>query len=249
MFEVPMSASPPPLHADAGVFLDVDGTLLDITATPVETRVDAQLRTLLQACAQRLGGALALVSGRSLEQIDALFAPLRLPAAGLHGLERRSGDRERRALAPDPALDGARLRLEEFVAAHPGTLLEDKRASLALHVRLAPRFTAAAQAAIRAELATLGSAYALQPGKCVFEIKPAGASKVHAIEEFLAEPPFAGRMPIFAGDDHTDAAAIGAVAARGGIGIAVGEGIEGPYRLADPKALRRWLRDFVAATD
>jgi len=243
-----MPRPPPPLSSTASLFLDVDGTLLDIAPTPGAVCVEPALRALLGACAQRLGGALALVSGRTLAQIDALFAPLRLPAAGLHGLERRDAAGQWRSKAPEePALAGARPRLERFVEAHPGTLLEDKGASLALHVRLAPRFLAPARAAALAELAALGAGFELQEGKCVLEIKPRGADKAGAIAQFLEEPPFAGRLPVFAGDDLTDAAAIRAVAAAGGIAIAVGERIEGPYAFGAPHELRAWLARFLEA--
>jgi trehalose 6-phosphate phosphatase len=243
-----MSRAPPPLSSAACLFLDVDGTLVEITPTPFDTRVDEPLREMLTALATRLGGALALVSGRSLAQLDALFAPLELPAAGLHGLERRNAAGvERRVRGADPALDPVRTRLARFVDAHPGTLLEDKGASIAVHFRLAPQFAAPARAATRAELALLGDGFCLQEGKCVLEIRPSGVSKAGAIEEFLREPPFLGRLPVFAGDDLTDEGALRAVESAGGIAIAVGCRIDGPYFLPDPAALRAWLRQFLSA--
>jgi len=243
-----MRCAPPPLFSEACLFLDVDGTLLDITPTPFETRVDERLRELLAAVSLRLAGALALVSGRSLAQLDALFAPLKLPAAGLHGLERRNarGD-ERRVRSADPTLEPVRTSLARFVAAHPGTLLEDKGASLALHFRLAPQFASLARAAASLERARLGSGFCLQEGKCVVEIRPSGVSKSSAIQEFLREPPFAGRRPVFAGDDLTDEGALGMVRTEGGVAIAVGDRIDGPYYFENPAALRNWLRRFTAA--
>lgn len=242
------SRAPPPLHDDAALFLDVDGTLLDITATPDETRVEAALLETLAAASTRLGGALALVSGRSLAQLDALFAPLMLPCAGTHGLERRSAEGTlRRARRADPMLEPSRTALRRFVMDHPRTLLEDKGASLALHFRLAPVFGAPARAAARAELARLGAGFELQEGKCVVEIRPAGVSKARAIEEFLGEAPFAGRVPVFAGDDLTDVGALRTVETSGGIAIAVGARIDGPFSFPEPAALRAWLACFVAA--
>jgi trehalose 6-phosphate phosphatase len=243
-----MKCAPPPLSATACLFLDVDGTLLDITPTPQQTRADERIRELLVRVSARLAGALALVSGRSLAQLDELLAPLRLPAAGLHGLERRNAlGEERRVRSADARLEPVRTSLARFVAAHPGTLLEDKGASVAVHFRLAPQFGAAAHAAAAAELARLREGFCLQEGKCVVEIRPSGVSKASAIEEFLREPPFAGRRPVFAGDDLTDEAALRAVASAGGIAVAVGDRIDGPYFLSDPPAVRGWLASFVAA--
>lgn len=240
---------PPPLFDEAALFLDVDGTLIEITSTPTQTRVDPSVRSLLEALVERLSGAVALVSGRSLAQLDALFAPLQLPSAGLHGLERRSTatGEQRRVRHSDLSLEPARTALGRWVAAHPQTLLEDKGASLALHFRLAPQFAAPARAAALAELARLGTGYQLLEGKCVVELKPAGFTKASAIEEFLREPPFAGRVPVFAGDDLSDQDALQAVDDAGGVAVAVGERVDGAYFLPHPEALREWLRSFITA--
>src|ERR1700735_3220680 len=121
------------------LFLDVDGTLIELTDSPLETFADPGLKTLLSHVAERLGGALALISGRSIDYLDALFSPLRLPAAGLHGVERRkaSGILQGDSYV-DAQLNAARTALAAFVEAHPGTCLEDKDRSLAVHYRLAP---------------------------------------------------------------------------------------------------------------
>src|SRR5260221_8893516 len=138
-------AGPPALGPDAALFLDVDGTLLPIAATPEAVAVPPSLRGLLDALRHRLGGALALVSGRTVADIDRLFHPLVLPAAGLHGLERRPGSGPVRRPGRPAWVDRIVPLLEDFVARHPGALFEDKGLSLALHYRLAPSATAAAQ--------------------------------------------------------------------------------------------------------
>src|ERR1700691_5672414 len=135
-----MQTLPPP-SLQWCLFLDVDGTLIELTDSPLDTFADPELKTLLGHVAERLGGALALVSGRSIGYLDALFAPLRLPAAGLHGVERRkSSGGIQGASYVDAQLNAARTALALFVESHPGTLLEDKGRSIAVHFRLAPQF-------------------------------------------------------------------------------------------------------------
>jgi trehalose 6-phosphate phosphatase len=229
------------------LFLDVDGTLLDIVDRPDAVRVPADLGRTLEAAAEREQGALALISGRSLDQLDTLFAPHRFCAAGLHGLERRNahGDVLRPSVS-EAALGLARERLRDFVRRDPGLLLEDKRLSLALHFRGAPQLEEDARRAMQALCAELGPQMQLQEGKCVLELKPAGASKRTAIEAFMHEAPFAGRVPVFAGDDVTDEDGFAAVNALGGYSIRVG--CEGPTqarcRVEGVTQLRDWLESM-----
>ena len=216
---------PRPTHDVGGApafFLDVDGTLLDIAEAPDRVHVPPRVVDVLARLAGSFGGAVALVSGRPIADLDRLLSPLRLPCAGLHGAERRDARGELRRHGMDGALDAARTALSSFCAAHPGTLLEDKGAALALHYRLAPAAESQARRAVGRALAGLGPAFALQEGKCVLEIKPAGSSKAHAIEEFMAEAPFAGRVPVFAGDDVTDEDGFRAVNRLGGLSVRVG---------------------------
>jgi trehalose 6-phosphate phosphatase len=229
------------------LFLDVDGTLLDLAETPSDVIVDLSLKSLLTAVSSRLAGALALVSGRSIETMDALFAPLVLPAAGLHGVERRSASGELFGdQSTDEALTDAHAALTAFVETHPNTLLEDKGRALALHYRLAPEFEMSArQAAINAAR-SLGAAYHVQEGKMVLEIKPRGSTKGSAVQAFMQEPPFAGRLPVFVGDDLTDQAGFRVVEALGGISIAVGHRVQGQWRLENPAAVRHWLASIAA---
>jgi trehalose 6-phosphate phosphatase len=240
----------PPFQPGWALFLDVDGTLLDIAERPdqVDThKVDCALVAGLQRAA---GGALALISGRSLAQLDVMFAPLRLPAAGQHGYERRDvrGERHRHRFPVD-SLRPAKDALRAFAGRHAGLVFEDKGASVALHYRLAPQLEQAALDAVREVSAPLGDAVQVQGGKMVWELKPAGADKGTAIEEFMGEPPFAGRTPVFLGDDVTDEHGFRVVNRLGGHSIKVGEGESAArFRLPSPAAARDWLRGWLSAS-
>lgn len=236
-------AALPVWRDDWALFLDVDGTILEIAATPDAVRVPAQAVTAIAAAYRRLSGAVALVSGRSISDLDRLFAPLELPAAGSHGAQRRtaagrvSGRHDAAALAP------ARERLARWTQAHVGALLEDKRDSLALHYRNVPQLEREARLAVAEAAAAAGPAFHVQEGKMVLEIKARGTSKGRAIEEFMEEAPFKGRRPVFIGDDLTDEAGFEAVNRLGGHSIAVG--IERPtrarWRLRDAPDVLCWL--------
>jgi len=231
-----------PLPHTACLFLDVDGTLIELADTPLATYANDDLKRLLARVAERLHGALALVSGRSIEYLDALFAPLNLPIAGLHGVERRSaaGVLERSGI--DPAhLDHARASLSALVAAHPGTLLEDKGRTIAVHFRLAPHAEAVVRQSVTGIVGSLGAGYHAQDGNMMIEIKPRGFSKGDAIAAFMREPPFAGRLPVFVGDDLTDLDGFAVVESHGGMSIGVGDRVKGQYQLEDPAAVRAWL--------
>jgi trehalose 6-phosphate phosphatase len=242
-----MRSQAPAVSQDVSLFLDVDGTLVELQETPAEVVVGQPLKTLLTEVSRRLEGAVALVSGRSIETLDALFEPLVFPAAGLHGVERRSASGERRGASyVDPALAPARLALMAFVESHPGTLLEDKGRALALHYRLAPEFETRARQAISVLVRPLAPAYHVQEGKMVLEIKPHEFTKATAIEEFLTEAPFVGRTPVVVGDDLTDQAGFRLVEALGGVSIAVGHRVQGQWRFDNPAAVRHWLAAIAA---
>jgi trehalose 6-phosphate phosphatase len=242
-----MRSRAPAASPDLSLFLDVDGTLVELAETPSEVVVGEPLKTLLTEVSRRLEGAVALVSGRSIETLDAMFEPLVFPAAGLHGVERRGASGERRGASYcDPSLDPARLSLTAFVESHPGTLLEDKGRALALHFRLAPGFESHARQAVSALVRPLAPAYHVQEGKMVLEIKPQEFTKAGAIEEFLEEAPFAGRTPVVVGDDLTDQAGFRLVEGLGGISIAVGHRLQGQWRFDNPAAVRRWLASIAA---
>lgn len=243
---------PRPTHDVGGApafFLDVDGTLLDIAEAPDRVHVPPRVVHVLSRLSDACCGAVALVSGRPIVDLDRLLSPLRLPCAGLHGAERRGARGEVRQHGMDGALDAARTELASFCDAHRGTLLEDKGAALALHYRLAPAAETAARRAVGRVLAGLGPAFVLQEGKCVLEIKPAGSSKAHAIEEFMAEAPFAGRVPVFAGDDVTDEDGFRAVNRFGGLSVRVGAGAQtaAATALAGVDEVLEWLSAWPAA--
>lgn len=244
-----MQTLPPPA-LDWCLFLDVDGTLIELTDSPLETFADANLKALLSSVAERLGGAVALVSGRSIRYLDQLFAPLRLPAAGLHGVERRKASGAMHGASfTDTQLDAVRAAANALVQAHPGTLLEDKGRTIAVHFRLAPQFESQVRDALEEAAKPLGSNYHIQEGSMVLEIKPKGFSKAAAIKAFLKEPPFTGRTPVFVGDDLTDQEGLRAVEDQGGISIAVGTRVNAQYRLADAAAVGEWLQGIAALHD
>lgn len=237
-----MSSSPPPANRRLALFLDIDGTLVDFTDTPSQTTSDPQINALLGGLAVQLGGAVALVSGRAIRTIDALFAPLRLPAAGLHGVERRDARGILHGVQDsDPALDGLRAATAALARRYPGTLIEDKGRSLGVHYRLAPAWADQVRAAALALAVPLADRYEVQEGAMLVEIKPRGVSKGTAIEAFLAEAPFAGRLPVFIGDDLTDQHGFDAVERHGGYSIGVGPRIAGTYHLDSVAAVRGWL--------
>jgi trehalose 6-phosphate phosphatase len=246
-----VDAAVPDIAAEWALFLDVDGTLLEIAPTPDATTVPAGLKELLGSLRGRARGALALISGRSLAQIDELFAPLCLPAAGLHGLERRTaaGVRQDAHTMHEFPLT-ARRYLAQMVGRYPRLLLEDKGATLALHYRMAPDLQQVAQETMETALKRAGPGYALLAGKMVVELKPASISKSHAIAAFMSEPPFHGRTPIFVGDDHTDEAGFEYVNRVGGLSIQIGAK---PPRgakchLPDVPALHAWLGSLLYET-
>ncbi|MGH8217886.1 MAG: trehalose-phosphatase [Steroidobacteraceae bacterium] len=236
----------PVLRDDAALFLDIDGTLIEIAPTPESVEVPPGLPALLGRLSRRFAGSLALVSGRALEDIDRLFRPFRFPAAGIHGAERRDafGNHHYIGLTSED-LSPARVELRRFAARHPALLLEDKGLSLALHFRQAPELEARVREALEQARVRLPSDAHLQPGHCVIELKGGAASKRAAIEEFLQEPPFAGRVPVYLGDDLTDVDALTHVQSAGGLGIYVGpEPQPGLAWLPRPAAVLEWLRSL-----
>jgi trehalose 6-phosphate phosphatase len=244
-----MTQTPPP-SLEWCLFLDVDGTLLELTDSPFDTCADAELKALLSEVAERLGGALALVSGRSIEYLDALFAPLRLPAAGLHGVERRKASGIMHGASfVDSQLDPARAVFKALVETHPGTLFEDKGRTVALHFRMAPQFESIVRETMVAAAAQLSSNYHIQEGSMMLEVKPRGFTKGSAIGAFMREPPFSGRKPVFVGDDLTDLDGFKAVEDQGGISIAVGDRVPAQYRLENVAAVRAWLKGIAALHD
>ncbi|MDH4045394.1 MAG: trehalose-phosphatase [Gemmatimonadota bacterium] len=241
--------TPPHLTPDAALFLDLDGTLLELADRPAAVAADDALRGRLVTLTHALGGAVAVVSGRAINDLDRILRPLVLPAAGQHGIEWRDATRHRRQ-HPTPTLPAETLaELDLFVAAHPGTLLESKGASFAVHFRGRPD-AARAVATILADAARdAGPGWEVLQGKMMTELRPAGVHKGDGIRRLLADPPFAGRRPVFVGDDWTDEDGFVAVNALQGISVAVAveRETQARYRLDGVAAVHDWLDRSAAA--
>jgi len=232
---------------DCALFLDFDGTLVDIAPRPDQVVVTPQLLAALAALQQRLQGRLAIVSGRPVAELDRMLAPLTLPAAGVHGMERRGSDGVLRQL-PAPDFTAVRTQAHALAARHPGLWVEEKHGALALHYRQAPQLQALCvetmDGAVRSSPGLL-----LMEGKMIVEIKAAGVSKGTAIRDFLAEAPFAGCRPLFIGDDTTDEAGFDHVQRIGGIGLKVGPGATvANCRIGSSQAVREALARAATST-
>ena len=226
------------------LFLDIDGTLLDLAPTPTEVVVPPDLPDLLRALARRLGGAVAVVSGRALTDIDTLLSPLTLAAAGQHGAEIRLPDGGvERFDAAAKVLDSLLPAVRAFAAARPGILVEDKGMTIAAHCRQVPQYQSELGEFLDGLAARHSDCLETIRGHRVFEIKPRNLSKRTAVEHFMRVSPFAGRLPVFIGDDRTDEDGFAAVKAAGGYAIRVG--LDGPsladWRIADPAGTRAFL--------
>ena len=244
---MPRPGFPPAPCADWAYFLDVDGTLIDIADTPDAVRVDSALLELIARLHHSSGGAVALVSGRSVSDLEKYLGTLRLPLAGQHGLERRdAAGRLWIHAAPPEAKCTIKEALAPVLARHPGLLLEDKGLTLALHYRLAPHLAAYAHRLMARLAGAAGARLEVQRGKRVAEVKPSGIDKGTAVAEYLAEPPFRGRRPVFIGDDLNDEHGFAEVNKLDGISIKVGRGGScARFRLRDVAAVRRWLEDAL----
>lgn len=241
---------PPPLHEGCAVFLDIDGTLLELAPAPDKVNVSEGLVVLLQSLRRRLGGALALITGRAIGDVDRLFPEMRMAIAGQHGCERRDAQGTLHLHASRTAtLDRLRVLFTTFAYRHPGLVLEDKGASLALHYRQAPRLAAHVHRTVRETVALSGTTgYRLQPGKCLLELKPDGRDKGSAIRDYMDERPFRGRCPVFIGDDRGDEHGFAVVEGMGGWAIKVGGGrTRARFRLPDVTAVVGWLGALPAS--
>jgi trehalose 6-phosphate phosphatase len=230
------------------ILLDIDGTLLDLARTPREVWVPPGLAATLHALRARTKGALALVSGRSLNDIDLIFAPDHFPAVGGHGAEMRlSIDSEAVATHAPPMDKELKSRLAAIARLSPGILLEDKGYSLALHYRLAPHAEKAIYEAVSLIRADLPNApIEVLPGKCVCEIKQSGFDKASGVRELMTHEPFAGRRPIFIGDDVTDESVFAIMPDLGGLAFSVGRHANGVAgRFDTPSDVRAWLKRLV----
>ncbi len=235
----------PPWPSRPALFLDLDGTLLEIVDHPRLAAASARLTALLPALPLATGGAVALVSGRAIEDIDRILAPHSFVAAGVHGLQRRDAA-GRLSAAAGTIPPAAQERVRAFAARH-GLLLEDKGVSLALHYRNRAELEADVHRFVESLQALLPPEVEVLLGHKVVEIKPNVANKGDAIRAFMEEAPFNGRTPVFAGDDVTDELGFAAVNALGGVSVKVGEGdTAAGWRLRDVSAVLGWLEAAVA---
>ena len=233
--------------SDGTLLLDLDGTLLDLVDRPDEVVADEQLRTLLNTVAERLNGRLAIISGRSLEQIDAILGPVaaRIALSGSHGCEHRWNGVSAHPVRP-ASLDEVARRFGAEFGDTDGVLIEEKSFGVALHYRMAPAVEAEAVGLAEQLGEELG--LTLQTGKMMVELRVPGGDKGTAVHRLMSRPPMKGTSPIFIGDDVTDEVGFAAARELGGAGILVGEDrpTEAIYALPDPGAVRRWLQEVAA---
>ncbi|WP_213772122.1 trehalose-phosphatase [Bradyrhizobium sp. dw_78] len=247
---VPVSRGRLPRLSETALLLDIDGTLLDLAPTPREVWVPPGLAKTLNGLLERTSGALAFVSGRSLNDIDLIFAPDQFPAVGGHGAEMRlSADGEAVASHAPPMDKELKRRLAAIAKLSPGILLEDKGYSLALHYRLAPHAEKAiyeAVALIRADLPN--APIEVLPGKSVCEIKHSGFNKASGVLELMKHAPFKGRRPLFIGDDVTDESVFAIMPELNGFAFSVGRHAQGVTGHFDqPGDVRTWLAHLLDA--
>jgi trehalose 6-phosphate phosphatase len=245
---VPVPASLVPHLSQTAILLDIDGTLLDFAPTPREVWVPPGLPETLRGLLQRTSGALALVSGRSLNDIDLIFAPDQFPAVGGHGAEMRlTNDAEAVAAHAPPMDKELKLRLAAIAKLSPGILLEDKGYSLALHYRLAPHAEKAIYEAVSLIRADLPNApIEVLPGKSVCEIKHSGFTKATGVKELMTHEPFKGRRPLFIGDDVTDETVFAIMPDMNGLAFSVGrraQGVAGHFD--EPRDVRAFLAHLL----
>ncbi len=230
---------------EIGLFLDVDGTLLDLAARPEAVTVPQELTEALGLANERLDGAIAMISGRPIQDLDILFAPLKLRASGVHGAEIRYAPGEAiEALASTPLPERGWRQLAELLEKFPGTYAEDKRVSYAVHFRMEEAEESEFLVALEALVIGLDNPeIEMLRGRRVVEIKPKGFDKGQAIERFMRRPPFAGRVPVFIADEEVDRAGFKMAMTLGGKAFSVGEpplpDLSGSF--SHPAAVREWL--------
>jgi trehalose 6-phosphate phosphatase len=229
-------------------FLDVDGTLLEIEQHPDLVSADRELLQLLDRLGDRYGGAVALISGRSLAQLERIFGPLSIAAAASHGLELRPLAAEVTLLA-DAVPDAALEAVAELAGRHPGLLMERQSYSVGVHYRARPELAREVIEGLEHIVAGLGDGFRLQHGKMMVELLPVAAGKGRAIRAFMQRSPFRGRRPVFVGDDVTDEHGFAAVNELGGLSVRVGDlpATSAQWRLGNVTELRAWLLKAIDA--
>ncbi|MEP7454977.1 trehalose-phosphatase [Phyllobacterium sp. SB3] len=233
------------------VFLDIDGTLIDLASTPTGIVIPEELPAQLKALSGLVDGAMALVTGRSVESVDSMFAPYQCTVAGMHGSEVRgpSGNISRKMI-DRTALDQARQELEKLTSRWPQTIIEDKGLAIAMHYRLVPEAERAVQATMSTIHSRLGEGWKLQSGKMVVELLPSGTDKGSAIADFMSMPPFKGKKPLAIGDDLTDEAMFHFVNASNGCSVRVGEALfqsDAQHKVQSASEVRTWIAAMTAS--
>jgi trehalose 6-phosphate phosphatase len=241
----------PLLAPDAALFLDIDGTLIEFVPRPEDARVPPPLLATLEALRQSLGGALALVSGRALGDVDRLFAPLTLAAAGQHGAEARMTPAGPAQIftAPPAALGAVLAEVIPFLTAHPALRAESKGLSIAFHYRGAEAEAPRLRKILAAAVVRHGAALQMLDGHLCFDLRPTAEHKGKIVERFMASPPFAGRVPVYVGDAGTDEDGFAVALALGGRAIRIGarQPTRATESFRDPPELRAWLARSAAA--
>ncbi len=243
---------PPPLTADVALFLDFDGTLVDLAPSPNAVKVAPGLHELMAQVAWHLNGAVAVITGRPIETIDQHLNGAVRAVAGIHGAVRRTAlGHVIQAEIPVSMLDDARAVLSVFCRAHPGVLAEDKGISIALHFRGIPTLGPACRRIVDECAAASHGQLERLDGNMVVELKPANVKKAAAMSAYMNEPPFAGRRPVFVGDDLTDESAFVAVSQTNGYGVIVGARAPtaATTRLPTVAALHAWLTKLNEQND
>jgi len=242
-----MTLHPPPLLRSHALFLDFDGTLVDLAATPGMVLVPAELLHLLEQVSARLDGAMAIVSGRSVDDLSRLLVGFPGVLVGQHGLERRRADGRIIRWSTDPGHALIRRAVAEFAARHEGVTIEDKGATVAVHFRSAPWLESECKTLAGQLADASGGALEAIDGKMVVELVPEGSGKGGAIAALHAEPPFVGRVPVFVGDDSADEEGFAVVHSLGGISVHVGDGATSArYRFGSFRHVRDWLERALA---
>lgn len=239
----PIPVTPPGKHA---FFFDVDGTLAPLQPTPELVTVSAEVCNNLQLLFQKSGGAVAIISGRPLIQIDQLLSPVLLPAAGVHGAERRDNNGMINRMMPGAELlTEAEQQLKQGISGLPGVRLEKKGIAFALHYRQAKQFAEQTEALARTVVSQIPE-LTLVSGKCVVELKPSNIDKGKAIAQFMHSAPFHGRIPVFLGDDLTDERGFSVVNNMGGISVKIGKGkSQAKFRLENTAEVHQWIASIL----
>jgi trehalose 6-phosphate phosphatase len=247
----PHAAEPHESARSLAFFVDVEGTILELSSRPDAIQADTDAVDLLRTLIRVSDGAVALISGRSIAILDELFQPLQLPSAGLHGFERRNaaGEYFRRPLPNGSALDRARGQLRRLVARYPGVLLEDKRFALAVHYREFPSIGPLLRKEMDTIARPLSETLEIRSSGCVIELRPKGTNSAVAIADFMQEPSFLGRWPVCLGGECTDEQAFDWINAAGGYSVAVGLGRASAARahIASIPEARAWLQRLASS--